>query len=77
MRTNEFIKIISNSLKDITKINETISKDNYIINNLSLDISFSPDSKMNKIKLANSNDLFMDKYKEKNYFKMHISASIK
>ena len=77
MNTNNFVKIISKSLKDIKTTNNEIRKDNLMINNLSLDIYFSPDSKMKNIELANKNDLFMDKYKQKPYFKMKINISAK
>jgi hypothetical protein len=77
MNTNNFIKIIATSLKEIKNINDEIRKDNLMINNLSLDICFSPDSQLKNIELANKDDLFMDKYKQKPYFKMKINISTK
>ncbi len=77
MKTNDFFGIVSDSLLDAYKINKKIEKDNLLIKDIELEMSFSPDSELKNISLAKVENKFMDRYEEVNYFNIYIKASAK
>ncbi len=77
MKANDFFGIVSDSLLDVYKINKKIEKNNLLIKDIELEMSFSPDSELKNISLAKVENKFMDRYKETSYFNINIKASVK